>query len=90
MNVKWYYLVIKTKENHIMKIKEKYDNVYWRMQRRMKEIPLTGALSKYVGCSYNHIAQFEKKPNHPMQEDKIERYIAFIEAYPNEPSNMVQ
>jgi hypothetical protein len=69
-------------------IKQKYDNRYWRQQRRIKEIPLTGALADYVGCGYGHIQQWEKKDNHPMQEDKIERYIDFIESYPNLPHGL--
>jgi hypothetical protein len=64
---------------------KKYDNVYWRKLRREKEIPLVGALSEYVQASYSHIAQWEKKPNHPMAEEKIERYIAFITAFPDAP-----
>lgn len=67
----------------------KYDKTYWRKLRREKEIPLSGNLANYVGASYAHIAQWEKKEVHPMAEDKIERYIAFIEAYPNEPFSVV-
>ncbi|MCR8641481.1 hypothetical protein NV379_02315 [Paenibacillus sp. N1-5-1-14] len=62
-----------------------YDKKYYRNKRREKEIPLSGALAKYVGTSYGHILQWEKKENHPMQRDKIERYVAYIEAYPEEP-----
>lgn len=68
-----------------MSEEQKYDKTYWRKLRREKEIPLSGRLAEYVGASYAHIAQFEKKPNHPMAEDKIERYIAFIKAYPESP-----
>lgn len=72
-----------------MRAKTKYDKLYWRTQRRSKEIPLVGALATYVGAGYGHILQWEKKKNHPMQEDKIERYIAFIKAYPDEPFGVV-
>lgn len=64
---------------------QKYDKAYWRKLRREKEIPLSGKLSSWVGCSYAHLLQWEKKENHPMTEDKIERYIAYIKAYPEAP-----
>ncbi|RXZ78085.1 XRE family transcriptional regulator [Paenibacillaceae bacterium] len=65
---------------------QKYDKAYWRLQRRIKEIPLTGELADYVESTYNHISQWEKIESHSMQEDKIERYIAFIESYPVHPN----
>lgn len=67
---------------------KKYDNVYWRKLRREKEIPLRPHLNAFIGCSYNLVSMWETgKAN--MVEDKIERYIAFVEAYPEEPSGVV-
>lgn len=63
---------------------QKYDNVYWRKLRREKEIPLRGDLNKYLSCTYNLISMHERG-HATMAEDKIERYIAFIKAYPDAP-----
>ncbi|MGZ4161017.1 MAG: hypothetical protein ACXVNF_09530 [Neobacillus sp.] len=65
------------------------DNMAWMLKRISKGIKLSGALCDYVGCSYAHLAQWEKKDKHPMAEDKIERYKAFIDAYPNPPEGVV-
>lgn len=63
-----------------------YDYNHWRKMRIEKKIQLTGDLSDYVGCSYNHISRWEHQPDvHPMKEDKIERYITFINAFPSSP-----
>lgn len=56
----------------------------WRSLRLNKDIKLSGGLSEYVGCSYAHLAQWEKKENHPMSPDKIQRYKFYIENYEKE------
>ncbi|MOA70422.1 hypothetical protein D3C78_1992940 [compost metagenome] len=49
-----------------------------------KGIKLSGKLAEYVGVTHAAISMHENEKHH-MAADKIERYKAFIEAYPDEP-----
>lgn len=60
------------------------DNKAWKLKRIGKGIKLSGDLAKYVNCTHSLISMYENEKA-PMAANKIERYKAFIEAYPDEP-----
>jgi len=60
------------------------ENQAWKIKRITKGIKISGALSEYVQCRHSLISMWENNKA-PMAADKIERYKAFIEAYPDEP-----
>lgn len=63
------------------------DNQAWKLKRIQKGIKLSGKLAAYVEVTHAMISMFENDKAQ-MAAEKIERYKAFIEAYPDEPKRI--
>lgn len=54
------------------------EKAMWRKKRRSKEISLT-EIAKYVGCSSQHLTQWEKKDDYYISDKILSGYKYYIE-----------